>query len=284
MTNAGMARLIVWRSAMESDRGFSATFLLPALSLARREVVRFLRQRARVIGALATPVLFWLLLGSGIGRSFSVQGAENGGYMEYFFAGTLVMIVLFTAIFSTITLIEDRQEGFLQGVLVSPASRLSIVAGKILGSSILATGQTGLFLLLGPLSNVPLTAGSAMACMFVLFLLSLGLSGMGLAVAWKMDSAHGYHSIMNLVMMPMWILSGAVFPASGASAWLRWVMWANPLTYGMGLVRGVLHGSQAAGHAGSPPMALCWAVSAVFAAGMTLLCAWLATERSGGGA
>ncbi len=282
MTNARMDALIASRSTMESDRGFSATFLLPALSLARREVVRFLRQRARVIGALATPVLFWLLLGSGIGRSFSVQGAENGGYMEYFFAGTLVMIVLFTAIFSTITLIEDRQEGFLQGVLVSPASRLSIVAGKILGSSILATGQAGLFLLLGPLSHVPLTVGSAVACMFVLFLLSLGLSGMGLAVAWKMDSAHGYHSIMNLVMMPMWILSGAVFPASGASAWLRWVMWANPLTYGMGLVRGVLHGSQAAGHAGSPPMGLCWAVSIAFAVGMTLLCAWLATERSGG--
>ncbi|MCC7290986.1 MAG: ABC transporter permease [Phycisphaerales bacterium] len=282
MAEAGMDTLMARRSSMGPGPGFSPTFLLPALSLARREVVRFLRQRARVVGALATPVLFWILLGSGIGRSFSVQGAENGGYMEYFFAGTLVMIVLFTAIFSTITLIEDRHEGFLQGVLVSPASRLSIVAGKILGSAILATGQAGLFLLLGPLSHVPLSLGGAAGCVFVLFLLSLGLSGMGLAVAWRMDSAHGYHSVMNLVMMPMWILSGAVFPASGASAWLRWVMWVNPLTYGMGLVRGVLHGSQAAGHAGSPPMALCWTVSVAFAAGMTLLCAWLATERSGG--
>src|SRR6188768_2397851 len=106
--------------------------MTPALSLCHRELVRFLRQRNRIIGALATPLVFWLLIGGGMNRSFqsNLPGGEN--YLRYFFPGTVLMILLFTAIFSTISVIEDRREGFLQGVLVSPASRLSIVLGKIL--------------------------------------------------------------------------------------------------------------------------------------------------------
>src|SRR5438270_6831294 len=94
---------------------------LPALSLCRRELVRFLRQRHRIVGALATPIVFWLLLGLGIGRSFTAQGVPGGGnFLEFFFPGTILMILLFTAIFSTISIIEDRREGFLQSVLVAP--------------------------------------------------------------------------------------------------------------------------------------------------------------------
>src|SRR5947199_10655932 len=98
---------------------------LPAISLCRRELVRFLRQKHRVIGALATPTVVWLLIGAGMGRSFQAPGAgasPTSGYMAYFFPGTVVMILLFTAIFSTISIIEDRREGFLQSVLVAPIS------------------------------------------------------------------------------------------------------------------------------------------------------------------
>src|SRR5579862_1232751 len=91
---------------------------LPAFSLCKRELVRFLRQRHRIIGALATPIVFWLLIGAGIGHSYQGPGGSGGGYMAYFFPGTVVMILLFTAIFSTISIIEDRREGFLQSVLV----------------------------------------------------------------------------------------------------------------------------------------------------------------------
>src|SRR5688500_12422589 len=138
------------------------SLLLPALSLCRRELVRFLRQRNRVIGALATPLVFWLLIGAGMGRSFSapVPGG-GGGYMEYFFPGTILMILLFTAIFSTISIIEDRREGFLQGVLVAPVPRLAIALGKILGGTILAFGQGLLFLLLAPTVGIRLSASSA---------------------------------------------------------------------------------------------------------------------------
>src|SRR5437763_13364319 len=105
--------------------------LRPALSLAKRELVRFLRQRHRIVGALATPIVFWLLIGAGMGRSFQDPGsaAQGGGYMAYFFPGTVVMILLFTAIFSTISIIEDRREGFLQSVLVAPILPMVIVLG-----------------------------------------------------------------------------------------------------------------------------------------------------------
>src|SRR5687767_7711902 len=122
---------------------------LPALSLARRELVRFLRQRHRVIGALATPIVFWLLIGLGMGRSFRGEGLPGTGgdnYLQFFFPGTVVMILLFTAIFSTISIIEDRREGFLQSVLVAPVPRVAIVLGKVLGGTALASGQGLLFL------------------------------------------------------------------------------------------------------------------------------------------
>src|SRR5215217_5600780 len=121
----------------------------PALSLCHRELVRFLRQRHRIIGELATPLVFWLLIGGGMNRSFAASGAGAGAgenYLQYFFPGTVLMILLFTAIFSTISVIEDRREGFLQGVLVAPVGRMSIVLGKVLGGTLLAFGQGLVFL------------------------------------------------------------------------------------------------------------------------------------------
>src|SRR5450432_2047311 len=133
--------------------------LLPALSLCQRELVRFLRQRHRIIGALATPIVFWLLIGAGMGRSFHVEGLPGGAsesYLQYFFPGTVLMILLFTAIFSTISIIEDRREGFLQSVLVAPVSRMAIVLGKVLGGAALAFLQAILFLILAPLIGIKL--------------------------------------------------------------------------------------------------------------------------------
>ena len=136
------------------------SLLLPAASLWRREVVRFVRQRSRVIGALGTPVVFWLLIGSGLRDSFRLTAAGDAkppemDYLEYFFPGTLVLIVLFTAIFSTISMIEDRQEGFLQAVIAAPVRRSAIVLGKVMGSTTLAVVQALIFLMLAPLSGVP---------------------------------------------------------------------------------------------------------------------------------
>src|SRR4051794_18537044 len=168
---------------------------LPALSLCRRELVRFLRQRHRIIGALATPIVFWLLIGGGIGRSFQAPGAGNGTHaassMAYFFPGTVVMILLFTAIFSTISIIEDRREGFLQSVLVAPISPMVIVLGKVLGGTALAFGQGLVFLILAPLVGFKFTAGSFVLALIVMFVVSFGLTALGFCIAWRMSSTQG---------------------------------------------------------------------------------------------
>lgn len=215
--------------------------LLPTISLTRRELIRFLRQRNRVIGALATPIVFWLLIGGGMGRSFAAPDGTSG-YLSYFFPGTIVMILLFTAIFSTISVIEDRREGFLQSVLVAPVGRTAIVLGKVLGGALLATGQALLFLILGYLTGV-VTFGllSFVATLLVMFIIAVALTGLGLCIAWSMSSTQGFHAIMNLFLMPMWLLSGALFPIRDDTPHiLKGIMLANPLHYALISVRGVM--------------------------------------------
>lgn len=231
---------------------------LPALTLARREIVRFVRQRSRVISALGSPIVFWVLIGLGLGRSFSPPGStQDVNYLEYFFPGTLVLIVLFSSVFSNISVIEDRREGFLQGVLVSPAGRTSIVLGKILGGTILAWGQALIFCvyLFTPWSTIPISFLEIAELWVVLFIIAFTLAGLGFIVAWPMDSTQGFHAIMNLVLIPMWLLSGALFPPSGAPVWLQWIIKLNPLTYCVLAVQSVLYDDVAAVTGGSPPPA-----------------------------
>src|SRR5438067_12250285 len=158
----------------------------PAVSLCHRELVRFLRQRHRIVGALATPIVFWLLVGAGMNRSFKSDTPGGENYLHYFFPGTVLMILLFTAIFSTISVIEDRREGFLQGVLVAPVSRMAIVMGKVLGGTILATGQGVIFLVLAPLVGIPLSVTTFFLALGAMLIVSFSLTALGLAIAWRM--------------------------------------------------------------------------------------------------
>lgn len=213
-------------------------------SLWLRDVVRFLRQPSRVVGALVTPVLFWLLIGSGLGSSFA---AASGGYLQYYFPGSLALIVLFTAIFSTISVIEDRQEGFLQGVLASPAPRAAIVLGKALGSTTLAALNGLLFLTLLPWAGFSPGPLALAAVMGWVALLGLALSGLGLLIAWPLRSTQGFHAIMNIVLVPLWLLSGALFPPAGASPWIQALMRVNPLSPAVEGLRALLGGGSLAG-------------------------------------
>jgi len=247
--------------------------LLPALSLARRELVRFLRQRHRVIGALATPIVFWLLIGGGMGRSFRSE-RFSGGYMEYFFPGTVLMILLFTAIFSTISIIEDRREGFLQSVLVAPISRLQIVIGKVLGGTVLAFGQGLLFLLLAPLTGIHLTLVGFLLAAVVMLIVSAALTALGFCIAWRMSSTQGFHAIMNLFLMPMWFLSGALFPIAGAWKGLQIIMRLNPLSYGLEALRSAVYYPAAT----ISHFAISLGVSVLFAIVLIVLATWIATH------
>jgi len=246
-------------------------------TLAWREIVRFLRQRSRLVGAFAQPLVFWLLLGGGLYASFRPPGMpETLTYTTYFYPGVIALVLLFTAIFATIAVVEDRQAGFLQGVLVAPVSRASIVLGQALGCTALAVGQGALFLLFAPLVSIPLSAAAVAATLGVQLLIAFGLTCLGLVIAWRMESTQGFHAVMNLILLPIWLLSGAFFPASGASPWLAAVMAANPLSYGMAALRRALYLGDPAAVATLPPMLPSLLVLAAFAA----LTFWLAVRTA----
>lgn len=216
--------------------------VLPAFSLWWREIVRFYRQRSRVVGVIASPLLFWVVIGSGFGTSFrSGSAAGQQHYLDYFYPGALIMIVLFTSIFSMMSVIEDRKEGFLLSVLVAPVPRSSIVLGKVLGGSTLSAIQGLIFLAFAPAIGVHFTLLQFAGLVLTVFLVSFSLTALGFAIAWPMDSTQAFHAIINLFLIPLWLLSGALFPLSGASGWLRVLMRANPLTYGVEALRGLLY-------------------------------------------
>lgn len=251
-------------------------FLLPLYTLWFREVIRFLRQRNRVMGAIGQPLLFWLLLGFGFRSTFQYPNANQVNYMQYFFPGILNLILLFTAIFATFSLIEDRKEGFLQGVLVAPVSRLSIVLGKITGGATIAVIHALLFLILAPFIGLKLNFFEFIFMTLTLSLISLSLTSFGFCIAWKMGSTQGFHAIMMLILMPMWFLSGAFFPATGLPTVLKVVMQMNPLTYAVALTRNIFYLNQQEILIDVPSLKLCILVLTIFGVLTLLLSAFLA--------
>ncbi|NGZ05154.1 MAG: ABC transporter permease [Magnetococcales bacterium] len=213
------------------------------LILARREWIRFFRQPHRVIGSLAQPLLIWAFLGAGFSPSFRTPGMEQISYTEYFYPGILLMLMLFSGIFSTITLIEDRAQGLMQGVLVSPAPRMAIVMGKVIGGIAIAGIQTLPLLLAAPLLDIPLTWSGLVWLTGGFLIATLGFTALGFLIAWNMESTAGFHAVMSVFLMPMWMLSGALFPLDHAPMWLKSLMIINPVTHALTLIRTPLYHS-----------------------------------------
>jgi ABC-2 type transport system permease protein len=237
------------------------------LMLAWREWLRFFRQRSRVVGALGQPLLFWLLFGTGMQSSF--RGGDQD-FMTYFFPGTLALILLFTAIFTTISIIEDRKEGFLQGVLVAPVPRWTIAAGKILGGGAIAWAQALLFLAIVIVFQRVELSFSLLAVLAMMAIAALSLTALGVCFAWPMESTQGFHAVMSLVLLPMWLLSGAFFPIppsvdpSSFSQWLlHWLMRLNPMSYMVAGLRQLLADGPVSG-VWLPDLSLCWIISLCF--------------------
>ncbi len=238
-------------------------FVLPAATLWQRELVRFWRQKSRVLGVVASPLVFWLLIGYG------------SNDLARFYSGALVLTVMFSAIFSTISIIEDRREGFLLSMLVSPAPRTSMVLGKILGSATLAWIQGLIFLAFAPLAGVRIDFLELVPVAAAIFLISFTLTGLGFVIAWKMESTSGFHGIMNLLLVPMWMVSGSLFPMATAHGWVRAIMWVNPLTYSIGLLNHVLRLPNAA-----PGMPESLLVTAIFGLVLLLASGMMAAQKA----
>ena len=240
--------------------------MLAVATLWRREVIRFVRQRSRLVGALAQPFVFWLLLGGGLSPSFRPPGAPAGtSYLAYLYPGILALVLLFTAIFATISTVEDRHSGFLQGVLVAPVSRTAIVVGQALGGTTLAVGQGLAFLAFAPLAGLRLAPLGVLGAVGVMVVIAFGLTNLGLLIAWRIESTQGFHAIMNLILMPIWLLSGAFFPVAGAPGWLGWVMRLNPLTYGMAALRRALYVAAPTRIGAVPPLGISLLATLAFA-------------------
>lgn len=232
--------------------------------LVSRDLRRFFRQLSRVVGALVQPLIFWLVIGSGMASSFRMPGAEDVGYVQYFYPGIVMLVVLFTSIFTTMSVIEDRHKGFLQAVLIAPASRAALVLGKTLGGVAIALMQAAIFLALAPLAGFDAGAIEWAPLALVLILVGIALSSLGFAIAWWLDSTQGYHVVMSVLLIPLWIVSGAMFPMGGGPTWIRLVARVNPLAYAVGGVRRALWGGAVPGGATSSA-AVELAVTAAFA-------------------
>lgn len=206
-----------------------------ATALFRREWLRFVRERSRWIGVVVQPLLFWAVIGGGLGGSTSIRGFEELDYATYFAPGIAAMIVLFAAVFATMATIEDRMTGFLQGVLVAPGRRWAIVAGKGVAVTALAVVQVGLFVVAALASG--LDGGGLRIAELVAATVLSGwmLSSICLATAWRLDSPSAYHAVLSVVLLPLWLTSGAMFSVS--SGVLGWVERLNPLSLYVDVLR-----------------------------------------------
>ncbi|MEO1007220.1 MAG: ABC transporter permease [Planctomycetota bacterium] len=200
-------------------------------ALAMRELLRVVRQPLRIAVAIATPVMVWLLFAGGFANGLRSDAVPGESFALYLLPGMASLVVLFNAVFASISLIEDRHSGLLQAVLASPAPRWSVVWGKLLGGGATGFAQAVVLLAGAPLLGADLSAVGVLSIATGLAFLSFGITGLGLAAAWFVDSTAGFHGIMNLVFMPMWLLSGSVFPVDGSSAWMRIVAGANPIAW-----------------------------------------------------
>jgi daunorubicin resistance ABC transporter membrane protein len=216
----------------------------------RRDLLRFFKEKTRVLGALAQPIIFWAVIGTGMADTFRVPGASGVSYLQYFFPGVVVMVVLFAAVFSSMSIIEDRHSGFLQAVMVAPGSRVAMVLGKSLGATTLAVVQAALFLCLSPLAGFEVLEVHWPLVVCILLLVSFGLTAFGFAVAWWLDSSQAYHAFMGVLLIPLWILSGAMFPAPMEHAWVGVILRANPMSYAVDGLRQGLYGGALPGGTG----------------------------------
>ena len=213
-------------------------------ALLRRDLKLFLLQRSRLLGTLAQPLLIWLVLGAGLAPSFAGD-AEGPGYMRFFYPGAVVMMLLMTSISATMSVIEDRHQGFLQGVLAAPVGRWELALGKTLGGAFLGLVPAVILVLIGPVAGFAYTEMNPVAIAVGLLLTAVAFTAVGFALAWKLDSSAGYHVVMSAVLFPLWVLSGAMFPMEPTHPVLSWIGRLNPMSYAVTVVRGGFEGAPA---------------------------------------
>jgi ABC-2 type transport system permease protein len=207
-----------------------------------RELLRYLRDWVRILTSLMQPVLFLFIFGSGLASSFHTVGPGPNGsgelsYQTFIFPGVLSMTVLFTSIFSAISIVWDREFGFLRELLVAPVSRTSVVLGKALGGSTIAMFQGTIMLVFAPVIGVSLNAGLVVTLMLEMMLLAFTMTSLGIVIASRMKQMESFSVVVQFVLMPMFFLSGALFPLTNVPGWLAFLSKIDPVSYGVDPLR-----------------------------------------------
>ncbi|MDI6745392.1 MAG: ABC transporter permease [Thermodesulfovibrionales bacterium] len=211
---------------------FNAIYVIVA-----REFKKFVRERSRLVSAIARPLVWLFLVGAGMSRL--VPPVDGVSYMQFIFPGILGMTILFSAMFSSISIIWDKEFGFMKEILVAPVSRLAIVIGKALSGSIISTIQAVIVLLLFPLLGLELGAADIIDAVIICMLVSFSVSAFGIVIATFYESYESFSAIMNFIIMPMFFLSGAMYPVKLLPKALAFAAKFNPLTYGVDALKHV---------------------------------------------
>jgi ABC-2 type transport system permease protein len=203
----------------------------------KRELIRLRRTPSRIVAGIAQPLLFLFVMGAGLGRLVREGGPPGFDYQEFLYPGILSMSVITSSLFSAMSVVWDREFGFLREMLVAPVARTSLVVGKALGGGSVAVAQALLLVMTAPLVGVSLTPGRAVGLVFSLLLLAFALTAFGMVLATRMERMESFQMVMAMVLQPMIFLSGTVFPLQNLPSWLSVLTRLNPATYGVDLVR-----------------------------------------------
>jgi ABC-2 type transport system permease protein len=245
--------------------------LRPIYVICLREFIKFFREKSRLLGTLARPVLWLFVVGNGMTALIKPQ--DGLSYLQFIFPGMIGMTILFASIFSSISIVWDREFGFMKEMLVAPISRLSIVIGKAVSGTAISAAQAVIILVLVPFLGIRLTALEFLAVTAVSILISLCITSLGILIAARLTSFDGFNIIMNFLVMPMFFLSGAMYPVTSMPPALRQLTHLNPLTYGIDSLKHVLLADASPPMGPEFPLALDLAVVIVLSAVMLTLAA-----------
>lgn len=213
------------------------TELSAFVAINKREILKFIRQRSRLVTDFSRPIIWLLFVGFGISTMVKIK---DGSYMQFIFPGILVMTVLFRSIFSSISIIWDREFGVLKEILVSPVSRKTFVSAKITSGGIISTVQAMVMLAFAPMLGIAMSPRSVILTIFALFLISCSLTAFGIVIASRMTSFEGFNSVINLIVQPMFFVSGALYPVKNFPVFLKVLAYINPITYSVDMLKHIL--------------------------------------------
>jgi len=216
--------------------------------VAYRELLRFVQERSRMLSSFAFPIMFLVVFGAGFNRIVGTMD-EGVDFIKFMYPGILAMTVVMSSLFSGMSIVWDREYGFLKEILVAPISRTGIVLGKALGGAATAMTQGVILLALAPFLGVTITVVLVIKYLALALLLALSLSGVGIFVATRMRSQQGFQMVMQLLIFPLIFLAGVFFPVDHVSTWLQVIAKINPLTYGVDAIRQLFIGEESLGTA-----------------------------------